>query len=367
MHAFIKFVNFKNKILNKKKPVYLDNASTTPVHDDVLLEMLPYFKDKFGNPSSKNVHSLEPRSAVNFARMQVSKLLNCDEGQIIFNSGSTEGINHVIKSSFFSALQKGKNHLIVSSVEHKAVLEVAYYLESIGCQLTQVGVGNDGVIDIEELSQSITEKTFLICVMLVNNETGVIQPLDQVVSISKEKEIPVFTDATQAVGKMIVDVTDLGVDYLCLSAHKISGPKGVGALYLRDPDSLEPLLHGGSQEMSKRGGTYNVPGIVGLGKASEIALRELDSRISFYKKKKEKVLAEVIGDNCVENFQGSPKVENIISLTLKSEENEEYLIKHRNKFSASTGSACSAEIIQDSHVLGAIPGIEPKKVIRISI
>jgi cysteine desulfurase len=353
--------------LKKKLPIYLDNASTTPVHDDVLLEMLPYFKEKFGNPSAMNLHSLEPKSAINHARTQVSKLLNCNDDQIIFNSGSTESINHVLKSSFFSGFQAGKNQLVVSAIEHKAVLEVADYLKTIGCKVTKVGVDSNGVIDLEELSQSLTDKTFLVCVMLVNNETGVIQPLNEVVYISKEKGIPVFTDATPAVGKMEVDVTDLGVDYLCLSAHKISGPKGVGALYCQNPNLLEPLLHGGSQEKSKRGGTYNVPGIVGLGKASEIALRELESRISFYKKKKEKILAEVIGADAVENFQDSPKVENIMSLTLKNEENEEYLSKQRNRFSASTGSACTAEIIQDSHVLRAIPGVEPKKVIRISI
>lgn len=353
--------------MKKNFPIYLDNASTTPVHDDVLLEMLPYFKEKFGNPSAMNLHSLEPKSAIINARTQVSTLLNCNNDQIIFNSGSTESINHVLKSSFFSALQSGKNHLVVSEIEHKAVLEVANYLESIGCHVTRVGVSAKGVIDLEELSQSLTEKTFLVSVMLVNNETGVIQPIEDVVSISKEKGIPVFTDATQAVGKMDVDVTSLGVDYLCLSAHKISGPKGVGALYLKKSDSLEPFMHGGSQEKSKRGGTYNVPGIVGLGKAAEISLRELESRVSFYKKKKEKILAEVIGVDGVENFQDSPKVDNIVSITLSKEENEEYLSKQRNKFSASTGSACTAEIVQDSHVLRAIPGIEPKKVIRISI
>lgn len=353
--------------MKKNFPIYLDNASTTPVHDDVLLEMLPYFKEKFGNPSAMNLHSLEPKSAINNARTQVSRLLNCNDNQIIFNSGSTESINHVLKSSFFSGFKTGKNQLVVSAIEHKAVLEVADYLETIGCQVTRVGVDSNGVIDLEELSQSLTDKTFLVCVMLVNNETGVIQPVNEVVSISKEKGIPVFTDATQAVGKMDVDVTDLGVDYICLSAHKIFGPKGVGALYCQNPDSLEPLIHGGSQEKYIRGGTYNVPGIVGLGKASEIALRELDSRISFYKKKKEKVLAEVIRTDGVENFLSSPKVGNIVSFTLKDEENEEYLSKQRNKFSASTGSACTAEIVQDSHVLQAIPGIEPKKVIRISI
>ena len=348
-------------------PLYLDNASTTPLDNRVFEAMKPYFQLHFGNPSASNQHAVIPKKAIETARLSVADLVGGSKDQIIFNSGSTESINHVLKSSFFSGLQMGKNHLVVSAIEHKAVLEVADYLESMGCRVTRVGVNDNGIIDLKELSQSLTDKTFLVCVMLVNNETGVIQPVEQVVSISNQKGIPVFTDATQAVGKMYVDVTDLGINYLCLSAHKIGGPKGVGALYLKNPDSLEPLIHGGSQEKSKRGGTYNVPGIVGLGKAAEIALRELDSRISFYKKKKEKVLAEVIGDDAVENFLNSLKVDNIVSLTLKDEENEEYLSKKRNKFSASTGSACTAEIVQDSHVLRAIPGIEPKKVIRISI
>jgi cysteine desulfurase len=329
--------------------------------------MMPYFNEKCGNPSANNFHSIVPRDAIEKSRERVSELLNCESSQIIFNSGSTEGINTVLKSLFFESIGSEKNHLIVSSIEHKAVLEVADYLVTIGCEVTKIGVDESGVIDISELSHSITNKTFLVCVMLVNNETGVIQPLDKVVSISKEKKIPVFSDATQAVGKLSIDVNKLDIDFMCLSAHKINGPKGVGALYAKDLSSLQPLIHGGSQEKSKRGGTYNVPGIVGLGMASEIALRELDSRILYYKKMKEKILAEVIGDDGVENFNNVPKVDNILSITLLKEKNEDYLSKQRNKFTASTGSACTAEIFQDSHVLKAIPGLEPKNIIRISI
>ena len=351
----------------KNSPIYLDNASTTKIDDRVLNEMMPYFNEKFGNPSANNFHSIEPREAIEKSRERVSELLNCKASQIIFNSGSTEGINTVLKSLFFESIGSEKNHLIVSSIEHKAVLEVADYLVTIGCEVTKIGVDESGVIDISELSHSITNKTFLVCVMLVNNETGVIQPLDKVVSISKEKKIPVFSDATQAAGKLSIDVNKLDIDFMCLSAHKINGPKGVGALYAKDLSSLQPLIHGGSQEKSKRGGTYNVPGIVGLGMASEIALRELDSRILYYKKMKEKILAEVIGDDGVENFNNVPKVDNILSITLLKEKNEDYLSKQRNKFTASTGSACTAEIFQDSHVLKAIPGLEPKNIIRISI
>lgn len=352
----------------KNSPIYLDNASTTKIDDRVLSEMMPYFSENFGNPSANNFHSIKPREAIEKSRERVSKLLNCESSQIIFNSGSTEGINTVLKSLFFESIGSGKNHLIVSSIEHKAVLEVADYLMTIGCEVTRIGVDESGVVDLNKLSQSITNNTFLVCVMLVNNETGVIQPLDKVVSISKEKKIPVFADATQAIGKLSIDVNELDVDYMCLSAHKINGPKGVGALYAKNLNSLQPLIHGGSQEKYKRGGTYNVPGIVGLGIASEIALREMDSRILYYKNMKEKIFAEVIGNDGIENFINSPKVDNIISVSLvTNDSNEEYLIKHSNRFSAATGSACSAEIIQDSHVLKAIAKINPKKIIRISL
>jgi cysteine desulfurase len=352
---------------NHIEPLYLDNASTTSIDDRVFEAMKPYFQKYYGNPSASNQHAIKPKEAIEQAREFLADLINASKDKVIFNSGSTEGINHIIKSRFFSSISEGKNHLVISAIEHKAVHEVADYLETIGCEVTRLCVDKKGLVNLTELSQSLTEKTFLVCVMLVNNETGVIQPIEKVVAISQEKSIPVFTDATQAIGKMSVDVNELDVDYLCLSAHKIYGPKGVGAIYAKDISSLQPLIHGGSQERSLRGGTYNVPGIVGLGKASELASSELASRISFYKKKKKKILAEVIGSDGVENFQESPKVDNIISVTLNEEENEEYLSKQRNKFSASTGSACFAEIVQDSHVLKAIPGIEPKKVIRISI
>lgn len=348
-------------------PIYFDNASTTPVDKEVLHEMTPYFLEKFGNPSASNFYAYDPKNAIEAARSHVAKLINSNPKNIIFNSGSTEGINHVIKSSFFDGIQNGKNHLIISSIEHKAVLEVADYIVTIGGRVTKINVKSDGIIDLQHLSESISDKTFLVCIMLVNNETGVIQPLKDVVSIAREKKVSVFTDATQAVGKIQVNVTELDVDYLCMSAHKFYGPKGVGALYLKKSNSLTPLLHGGSQENGQRGGTYNVPGIVGLGKASELVFHELDSRIANYKKTKNEILMNIIGNDGIENFTDSLKVDNIISISLTDYENDEYLIKKSHKFSASTGSACSAEVVQDSHVLRSIPGIEPKKVIRISI
>ncbi|MCY4161993.1 MAG: cysteine desulfurase family protein [Flavobacteriaceae bacterium] len=348
-------------------PLYLDNASTTPIDDRVYKEMEPYFKTHFGNPSSKNHHSLEPQKAIKKSREKISELIGSIPNQIIFNSGSTEGINHVLKSLFFSSIQNGKNHLVISSVEHKAVIETANYLNSIGCEVTKVGVDKNGIIDLKMLSTSLTDKTFLVCVMLVNNETGVVQPVSEVISLAKSKNIPVFSDATQAIGKLSVDVVELDIDYLCFNSHKINGPKGVGALYIKSPSKLTPLIHGGGQEDSLRGGTYNVPGIVGFGKAADILVDEMTMNIKNYKKEKSFIIEDLIGEDGKENFINVNKVPNIISMTLFKYENEEYLLRNKTLFSASIGSACSAKIIQESHVLKAIPGINPNKVIRISI
>ena len=346
---------------------YLDNASTTAVDQRVLQVMSEYHTIHFGNPTASNEHAKMPLEAVNRAKGQVAKLINAKPDNIIFNSGSTEGINHVIKSLFFSSIGEGKNHLIISSVEHKAVIETANYLEKIGCKVTKIAVDKNCIVDLKQLETAITEQTFLVCVMLVNNETGVIQPLENVVSISKKHNVPVFTDATQAVGKIEIDVDTLEVDYLCLSAHKLKGPKGVGALYLRSKQGLEPLLHGGNQAKELRGGTQNVPGIVGLGKACEIGQSEMLQNKEVTISKKDQILKEIIGDQGIENFGSVPKVENIISISLKNESNDDFLNRNHNRFSASTGSACNAELIEDSHVLQSIPDIDPKKVIRISI
>ena len=348
-------------------PLYLDNASTTPIDDRVYEEMKPYFKTHFGNPSSKNHHSLEPQKAIKKSRERISELIGSIPNQIIFNSGSTEGINHVLKALFFSSIQSGKNHLVISSIEHKAVIETANYLNSIGCEVTKVGVDKNGVIDLEILSKSLTDKTFLVCVMLVNNETGVVQPVSEVISLAKSKKIPVFSDATQAIGKLKVNVVDLDVDYLCFNSHKINGPKGVGALYIKYPSRLTPLIHGGGQEDGQRGGTYNVPGIVGFGKVADILVNEMTTNIKNYKKEKSFIINDLIGKDGKENFTSVNKVPNIISMTLFNYENEDYLLRNKTRFSASIGSACSAKIIQESHVLEAIPGINPKKVIRISL
>lgn len=350
----------------KNSPLYLDNASTTKIDDRVLSEMMPYFNENFGNPSANNFHSIKPKEAIEKSRQRVSELLNCESSQIIFNSGSTEGINTVLKSLFFESIGTGKNHLIVSSIEHKAVLEVADYLETLGCKVTYLKVDKSGVVDLEHLYNSITSKTFLISVMLANNETGVIQPLSEVISFAHSKGVPVFTDATQGVGKIKINLKKLDVDYLCLSAHKINGPKGVGALFVKNKESISPLLHGGGQENGLRGGTYNVTGIVGLGKASEIALKEFEDRIKYYKLERKKLLEKFINSSGIENFKSTKKLPNIISVTLY-QNNEDFLNINRDLFSASTGSACSASIIEDSHVLSLIPGIDPKKVIRFSL
>ena len=329
--------------------------------------MEPYFMEIFGNPSANNYHALSPNKAVLKARGQVASLIKCSEEQLLFNSGATEGINHVLKSLFFSSIQEGKNHLVLSSIEHSAVIETAKYLSSLGCELTYLKVNRDGVIDLKQLNDALTAKTFLVCTMLVNNETGVIQPLEEIVTIAQGKNIPVFTDATQAVGKMRMSLNKLEVDYLCFSAHKINGPKGVGVLYTRKPDTLIPYMHGGGQENGRRGGTYNVPGIVGIGAACEIAETDFDERMNYYKKTREAILERFTPNEGFENFKDSLKVPNIISISIINGNGEDFLLGNNKRFSASIGSACSSSLIQYSHVLTAIPDINEKKVIRISI
>ena len=347
---------------------YYDNASTTRVDPRVLQVMLPYMLEHFGNPSATNFHSIKPREAINKAREQVSSLIGSDSGEVVFNSGSTEGINHVLKSLFLQNTAKRKNHLIVSQIEHKATLNTCEYLETIGCEVTYINTCSDGVINLKELQKAIREDTFLVVVMYVNNETGVIQPIKEVVKLAKTFNVPVFTDATQAVGRLSIRVRQLNVDYLCFSAHKIYGPKGSGTLYIKSGQKLMPHIHGGNQQKEMRGGTLNVPGIVGLGKACELAKLEMSFRNEITVQKKSMILRKFVDSGIgVENFKKVEKVPHITSITLKHDLNDDFLLNSFNEFSASTGSACNSEIIEESHVLRSIPGIDPKKVIRLSI
>lgn len=253
--------------MNKKSIInYFDNASTTQLDSRVLEAMLPYFNEIFGNASSNHSFGKISKQAIEKSRLQVAELINSNESEIIFTSGATESINFALKGFVESNFDKG-NHIITVKTEHKAILATCEYLETKGIEVSYLDVDSEGLISIEELKQAIRTDTILICVMYVNNETGVIQPISEIGSIAQDNAIPFFCDATQAVGKISIDVFKDNIDMLCFSAHKLNGPKGIGVLYKRKGIELTPLFHGGGQENGLRAGTYNTPLIVGLGKA----------------------------------------------------------------------------------------------------
>jgi cysteine desulfurase len=349
------------------KPEYLDAAATTPVDPRVLEAMLPYFSEIFGNASSNHIYGKNSKKAVDTARQQVARLLNVNDSEIYFTSGATEAINWALKG-FLEANPENGNHIITVKTEHKAVLNTCEYLETKGYEVTYLDVDQNGLISLDDLKTSITTKTSLICVMLVNNEIGVIQDIAGISNIASENDIAFFTDATQAIGHMSVDVSELNTDMLCLSAHKFGGPKGIGALFIRNGIKVAPLLHGGGQEKGLRGGTYNTPLIVGLGKAAELALDELESRVKLLLQKRDEITAYYEQNEIgTVNFKKIPTAPHIISITLKNQEAEDYLFMNSQKFAASTGSACSSSIVEISQVIKSLKIRYPKNILRISI
>jgi cysteine desulfurase len=348
--------------------IYLDAAATTPVDPRVLEAMLPYFSEIFGNASSNHIYGKDSKRAVDVARAQVATLLNASESEIFFTSGATEAINWAIKGYLEANPEKG-NHIITVKTEHKAVLNTCEYLETKGYEVTYLDVYQNGLISLDDLKKSISTNTSLICVMLVNNEIGVIQDISGISKIATEHGIAFFTDATQAIGHMPADVTELNVDMLCLSAHKFGGPKGIGALFIRNEIKVAPLIHGGGQEKGLRGGTYNTPLIVGLGKAAELAKDELEIRINSLLQKRQEIAAYYEqNDLGTVNFKDVPTAPHILSITLKNQEVEDYLLLNSQKFAASTGSACSSGVVDISHVLKAMGSkFNCQNIIRISV
>jgi cysteine desulfurase len=354
------------------KLIYLDYNSTTPVDERVLQTMLPYFSQKFGNAASRT-HALGwvAEEAVKIAREQVAQLINCSEQELVFTSGATEAINLAIKGVFETYQTKGK-HIITVATEHKAVLDTCKALEKKGAQITYLPVDREGLIDLSQLNNSITPATILVSVMYANNETGVIQPIEQIAKIVHDKGCIFMTDATQAVGKIKIDVEADGIDLLCLSAHKFYGPKGAGALYVRRKDprvSLFPLIHGGGHERGLRSGTLNVPAIVGLGKACEIASAEMwddAQRISALRTILEQSLLDIKGVH-VNGSQKNrlPNVTNLSFAGLKADS----IITKISDIAVSTGSACSSAVPEPSHVLMAMGLIQEEaySAIRFSL
>lgn len=347
---------------------YFDNASSTKVDSRVLEVMLPYFNEFYGNASSNHLLGKTSKLAIDEARKQVSKLINANENEIIFTSGATESINFALKGFIESNFEKG-NHIITVKTEHKAVLSTCEYLEAKGIEVTYLDVDNDGLISIEDLKKAIRNETVLICVMFVNNETGVIQPINEIGLIAKDNNITFFSDATQAIGKIKVDVETENIDLLCFSGHKLNAPKGVGVLFKKKNIRLTPLMHGGSQENGLRAGTYNTPLIVGLGKACEIALMDLDSDKDYIGKLNSFLIQQLKEINgCVIIGDEKFRVSNIIDVIIPGL-NSDIFISKETDFALSNGSACTSQIIESSHVLKAMgfSDNECNQTIRISI
>ena len=336
--------------------VYLDYSATTPVKDEVLQEMIPYFTEKFGNPSSLYDKGLESKDAIETARARVGALINADAKEIFFTAGGTEADNWAVFGTADKLKEKG-NHIITTKIEHHAMLHSCEFLEKQGFEVTYLGIGPDGFVSLEELEAAITDKTVLISVMMVNNEIGTVQPIKEIAKIAKAHKVLFHTDAVQALGNVPIDVKDLGVDMMSMSSHKIYGPKGIGALYIRKGLRISNYLHGGAQENSRRAGTENLTGIVGFGKAAELARVNYDEHVKHCSELRnylvDRVLAE-IPDTHVNGTMDARHPGNA-NITFKYIEGESILLMlNFLGISVSTGSACSSKSLEPSHVLSAL-------------
>tara|TARA_Y100001970_G_C14204279_1_gene842994 strand:+ start:422 stop:1573 length:1152 start_codon:yes stop_codon:yes gene_type:complete len=340
------------------KKIYLDNQSTTPIDPLVFAEMEPWFKEKFGNAASRNhTFGWEADHAVEGARKSIADLIYCKPSEIIFTSGATESNNIAIQGIAYKLENKGK-HLITASTEHKAVLDIYEHLKSKGYEITILQVKDNGLLDINKLLESIRKDTILVSIMHVNNEIGVIQPIEKIGAICKSKGIVFHVDAAQSVGKIPLEVDKMNVDLLSISSHKMYGPKGVGALYIRKKNPqvvLSPIMFGGGHEKKYRSGTLNVPCIVGFGKASEICSNVMDREYRSTEKLRNILLENItsISNNIFVNGSMSNRIAGNLNLRFAGISNEA-LIAGVPEIAISTGSACTTSIIEPSHVLLSI-------------
>jgi cysteine desulfurase len=335
---------------------YLDSNATTPLDPQVREAMAPYLAEQYANPSAIYRFAQEARGAVEAARERVAALINADAEEIYFTSGGTEADNTAVKGVAFALRDKGR-HIITSPIEHHAVLQACQYLEGFGFELTQIPVDRYGIVDLEALKKAIRRDTVLITIMHANNEIGTIEPVEEIVEIAHAQGIYVHTDAVQTVGKLPINVKGLDVDLLSLSGHKIYGPKGIGALYVRKGVQMDPLLHGGHHERNRRAGTENVPGIVGLGKAAEVARAELsqnEKKIRALRDRLEQGILKLIPEVYV-NGHPEKRLFNTLNCCLKGIEGESILLNlDFEGVCASSGSACTSGSLDPSHVLLAI-------------
>jgi len=340
------------------KFVYMDNSATTFTKPEVLEEMLPYFTEKFGNPSSMYRFSDLSRKAIAAARERVAKAINADPKEIYFTAGGSEGDNWALKGIAYANKNKG-NHIITTEIEHHAILHTGKFLEKEGFEVTYLPVDDEGFVKAEDVKAAITDKTILVSIMFANNEIGTIMPIKEIAAVCREKGVYFHTDAVQAVAHVPVDVQDLGVDMLSMAGHKFYGPKGVGAMYIRKGVKIENLIHGGAQEKGKRASTENTPGIVGIGKAIEIAVSELEEesiRLAKLRDKLIKGLMEKIPHAQLNGPKdGSRRNPNNVNMSFIGVEGETLLMDLDDKgICASTGSACASGSLDPSHVLLAI-------------
>jgi cysteine desulfurase len=341
-----------------KLPIYLDNHATTPMDPRVLDAMLPYFTEKFGNAASRN-HSFgwEAESAVETARKQVARLINASPREIIFTSGATESDNLAIKGVAWKYREKG-NHIVTLPTEHKAVLDALKHLAKEGFEVTQVPVQPDGLVALEDVKRSLSEKTILVSVMAANNEVGVLQPIQEIGQLCHERGIFFHTDAAQAAGKIPLDVQAMNIDLMSISAHKIYGPKGIGALFVRHANpqmELTPLIDGGGHENGLRSGTLNVPGIVGLGKACEISMQEMDKEMARVGALRDRLKDGILGklDGVYVNGNLEHRLPNNLNLSFASVEFE-LLLMGLKEVALSSSAACTSASPEPSYVLKAL-------------
>ena len=347
------------------KKIYMDHGSSTPVDKEVIAEMMPYFNKFYGNASSIHSFGRDAYDAVEESREKVASILNADAEEIIFTSGGTESDNLAIKGvAFRNKKKRGTKgaHIITSAIEHPAVLETCKHMEKIGFNVKYLPADKYGLISLKELEDAISKDTFLITVMFANNEIGTIEPIEEIGKIAKEHDVVFHTDAVQAVGKVPIDVNKLNIDLLSVSSHKIYGPKGVGAVYVRKGVKLQTISHGGGHEKGLRSSTYNTPGIVGLGKACELGKIRMKKDVAHMKKLRDMLIKETLKiEESYLNGHPEKRLVNNAHFRFTAIEGESLNMMLDDKGIASaTGSACSSMKLQASHVLTAI-GLKPEE------
>ena len=339
------------------KTTYMDYSATTYVKPEVLDAMMPFFTEKFGNPSSFYGISRETKMAIDNARAQVAKAINCDPNEVYFTGGGSEADNWAIKGIAKKKKKKG-NHIITTKIEHHAVLHTCEFLEKFGFEVTYLDVNEEGFVDLKQLEEAITDKTILVSIMFANNEIGTIQPIKEIGALCREKKVLFHTDAVQAVGSVPVDVKEMNIDLLSLAGHKLYGPKGIGALYIRRGIRIDNLIHGGGQERGRRAGTENIPGVVGLGKAIELATENIEenrARLTVLRDKLIDGILERIPYARLNGPRGDKRLPGNSNISFEFIEGESILLSlDFEGICASSGSACTSGSLDPSHVLLAI-------------